>query len=1341
MSASASMSSGSLRRSPYQGLTPYSEDDAPYFFGREKEARLIVANLFASPLTLLYGASGVGKSSVLRAGVVHQLRKRDDLLVVVFNAWQHHPLTDLIQEISYRADLADHRAWSEAVRQLPQDRTPSLTDFLEICANKLERRLLIILDQFEEYFLYHSHNDEFGTEFPKAVKQSNAPVSFLISIREDFYAKLDRFEGRIPTLYDNYLRIEHLERAAARVAIEKPIEEYNRLHSSGPKRFSLEPELVQAVLRQVETGQVILGESGRGVVEATKPSEDDETQIETPYLQLVMTKLWDEEIAQRSGRLRLQTLNDLGGAENMVRCHLDAVMSGLLSQEQQIAARIFHYLVTPSGTKIAYSAADLAGSANLEEHEVVRVLEKLAHGDIRIIRPVDAPVDRPAAVRYEIFHDVLAPAILSWRTAYVQAQERDEAQRCAEEERRQAEEKVHAQARVAARLRRLSFALELVILLAVGCAVYAMTLRAKALGSERVAIAQADTARREKEEAARQTSFAIAKEEEAKDERKRADEQATIAVARAKDAERARTEADAQRLISVTERRRADQQAAVATSRELATAAAANLEVDPELSVLLGIEALSKLSQSSSQGLTVAETDEKEAKSVLHAAIQNSRVRLTLPFVNQSAESDLANSTDLRFAADGKRVVIVGSNGIATAWDAVTGTQAPALTEAIKRANLKLKGATLSPDGSWFAAEGFTGERSRVLLWDTATGDPVEVPLERRLGMLTRLSSIDHGKTLVLEGKVRHPNGESSVTVQLWDVATRRSGEFYELKTATPGLGGIELLTLSSDGKRILTSTGTEDAILWLAPASGTGEAAQIRILPTIGKPALSPTGKLVAGFDHNFELKVWDVDSGLEVHSLCSPRYGGCPGDFEKLAFSPDGNRLAGSDPGSGIVRVWDIASGRVLITTSGYSRNELALATTTFNLSYKPRTVQPPTFSFSDDGRLFAAYSGQGRVKVWSASSGTEYFSIAGHKGVVTSISLSPSGQRLITGSDDGTARVWDGSRSHEVFTISRLGEVDNVTYSPDGKRLAGSLKEGGVGVWDTTTWEKPYIVPFKTSAWGRCVTYSPDGKSLAVAADNGDVTLVDAASGKLIGSSFSLATGTVHEVAFSPDGKKLAAAAVNGAYVLDIQDRLLTKPTKFVDGSRVISVSFSPAPGKYVATGFEDGTAALWDARNYERLFTLKGHTEAVWRVAFSPDGKRVATASHDSLIKIWDVATGAQLQELSGHRDRVWGVAFSPLGKYLATTSSDLRTKIWDSKTGAELLTLSGHNQTINQAAFSPDESRLATCSDDGTIRIYTLDNKELIAIARARISPGRKLELDERKRYLHEVDKK
>jgi hypothetical protein len=99
--------SASQRRSPYQGLIPYEADDALVFFGRYKETRLIAANLFAAPLTLLYGASGVGKSSVLRAGVINHLRPRDDLLVVEFHAWQNNPLGDLKTTIAWAAVRAD----------------------------------------------------------------------------------------------------------------------------------------------------------------------------------------------------------------------------------------------------------------------------------------------------------------------------------------------------------------------------------------------------------------------------------------------------------------------------------------------------------------------------------------------------------------------------------------------------------------------------------------------------------------------------------------------------------------------------------------------------------------------------------------------------------------------------------------------------------------------------------------------------------------------------------------------------------------------------------------------------------------------------------------------------------------------------------------------------------------------------------------------------------------------------------------------------------------------------------------------------------------------------------
>src|SRR3990172_3788323 len=256
---------------PYKGLIPYSEEDAPFFFGRDHEREIIIANLMASRLTLLYGESGVGKSSVLRAGVAYhlcQLAQRNlteegtpEFAVIVFNSWRDDPLAGLTNSIQ------------ESVFRTFKDRTVepltpshSLSQTLQKFAELVGGDLFIILDQFEEYYLYHPQEEGEGTfavEFSRAVNHPNLRANFLISIREDSLAKLDRFKGSIPNLFSNYLRIEHLCCKAAQDAIEKPIEKYNQLIEPGKQKISIEPALVEAVLDQVRVGKVIVGEAGR----------------------------------------------------------------------------------------------------------------------------------------------------------------------------------------------------------------------------------------------------------------------------------------------------------------------------------------------------------------------------------------------------------------------------------------------------------------------------------------------------------------------------------------------------------------------------------------------------------------------------------------------------------------------------------------------------------------------------------------------------------------------------------------------------------------------------------------------------------------------------------------------------------------------------------------------------------------------------------------------------------------------------------------------------------------------------------------------------------------------
>lgn len=123
------------RKTPYQGLIPYTEKDANFFFGRERETQLITANLFAYPLTILYGPSGVGKSSVLRAGLVYQLAQRSDLNIVYNSDWKDDPLATLRLAFNTLPGLYE----------IPNTNLP-LDEFLAESFSRIRRRLMIVLD-------------------------------------------------------------------------------------------------------------------------------------------------------------------------------------------------------------------------------------------------------------------------------------------------------------------------------------------------------------------------------------------------------------------------------------------------------------------------------------------------------------------------------------------------------------------------------------------------------------------------------------------------------------------------------------------------------------------------------------------------------------------------------------------------------------------------------------------------------------------------------------------------------------------------------------------------------------------------------------------------------------------------------------------------------------------------------------------------------------------------------------------------------------------------------------------------------------------------------------------
>jgi WD40 repeat protein len=124
--------------------------------------------------------------------------------------------------------------------------------------------------------------------------------------------------------------------------------------------------------------------------------------------------------------------------------------------------------------------------------------------------------------------------------------------------------------------------------------------------------------------------------------------------------------------------------------------------------------------------------------------------------------------------------------------------------------------------------------------------------------------------------------------------------------------------------------------------------------------------------------------------------------------------------------------------------------------------------------------------------------------------------------------------------------------------------------------------------------------------------------------------------------------------------------------------------------------------WVAATGQEGLTLKGHTDFVTAVAYSPDGKRLATASTDRTVKVWDSATGQEVLSLKG---QTGSVAFSPDGKRIVTGSGDNTVKVWDADTGQELFSLNWHKGAVSSVAFSPDGRRIVSGSTDRTAKVW------------------------------------
>jgi hypothetical protein len=326
------------RDCPYIGLDPFNRAYEPFFFGRDQDSRVIADHVLTRPITVLYGPSGVGKSSVLNVGLPAALSRQKPWIIVTLRDWQDPTTLEARAEDAIRAALPENLRNRDLVRGLP----------------KAKRPLLVILDQFEEYFLYRT--GEVVTSAEQALSGlltwPLVETRLLISLRDDSLHYLDKLRALFPAILETTVRLNHLSEAGARQAIRGPVQKYNDLYRQNAAPIIIKDELTDTLIRDLRQ---------RGDLQIGSVSGQLSEPIELPYLQLTMTKLWDAEGGRDATALTLETLSrKLGGVHQIARQHVDTILNGLPEKEQALCADMFRNLVTSSGSKIAYPTKNLA---------------------------------------------------------------------------------------------------------------------------------------------------------------------------------------------------------------------------------------------------------------------------------------------------------------------------------------------------------------------------------------------------------------------------------------------------------------------------------------------------------------------------------------------------------------------------------------------------------------------------------------------------------------------------------------------------------------------------------------------------------------------------------------------------------------------------------------------------------------------------------------------------------------------------------------------------------------------------------------------------------------------
>ncbi|MET8687250.1 hypothetical protein ABZV77_23845 [Streptomyces sp. NPDC004732] len=561
--------------------------------------------------------------------------------------------------------------------------------------------------------------------------------------------------------------------------------------------------------------------------------------------------------------------------------------------------------------------------------------------------------------------------------------------------------------------------------------------------------------------------------------------------------------------------------------------------------------------------------------------------------------------------------------------------------------------AVFSPDGNTLASASDDGT---IRLWNVR--DPrhprlLGSPVTGEGGAIYLLAFSPDGRTLAAANEDR--------AVRLWDVDEPRRPK--RIATLTGHTEAVRSVAFSHDG-RTLAAGGDDGTIrLWSTADPRRPEPVK-KVLTghstTVHSVAFSPDDATLASGGADNTIRLWDVSDPARGKALGTPLTGHT-GPLWSVAFNPAGTMLAAASADS-TASLWNIRDpehpsqvGEPLAGSSG----------------------EMYSLGFSPDGRTLATGSGDNKVRLWSISTGDMLGRIGAFR---------PDGKVLATGSRDEKVRLWNVARPDRPVPLGKPfqpgeGNARAPVFSPDGRTLAMLTGNRAVQLWNVADPKHPvpYGPPVRLrTRFAAALAFSRDGRTLATPYTDRTIQLWDVTSPARphrLGTPLTGHQGYVNSLAFGKDRRTLVSGSADGTVRLwNVSDPRRTTPFRApLKGHQgpVNTVVYSP-DGRTLASGSDDGTVRLWnveDPRGPARLdASLAGHTDAVVSLSFSADGHTLATGGNDNTVRLWNVSDPTDAspigQSMSPNTKMGSFLSFSPHSQMLGVASGTDTVRLWN-----------------------------------------------------------------------------